>query len=75
MKVNHRLLRSRRKVCQYKVKLDLVDAPEYLLAAQKDTTRYRDPENLELYLCPSCGYLHIGHKIGSKDANPVHARS
>lgn len=57
--------RSRRKACKYKVKLELENAQAYLLAAQKDTRRYRDPENLELYLC-GCGYLHIGHKLGSK---------
>lgn len=65
MKVNHRLLRSRRKACKYKIKLDLENAQEYLLAAQKDTDRYKDPQNLELYICP-CGWLHIGHKLGTK---------
>ena len=67
MKINSRLLRSRRKACPYKVKLDLLNAQEYLLAAQKDTKRYPNhPEDLELYLCSNCNYLHIGHRLGSK---------
>lgn len=65
MKSNSRLMRSRRKACAYKVSLTMENAQEYLLAAQKDTVRYHDPENLELYICP-CGFLHIGHKLGSK---------
>jgi hypothetical protein len=73
MKVNSRRLRSQRRVCQHKVPLDLDNAQEYLLAAQKDTTRYKNPESLELYLCVACGYLHIGHEKGKKylKANPV----
>jgi hypothetical protein len=55
-------LRSHRKNCHRKLRLSLEEAPAYLLAAQKDTTRYHDPENLELYLCMNCQYLHIGHK-------------
>jgi len=65
MKVNSRLMRSRRRACQWKEKLDIADAQTYLLAAQKDTKRYRNPEDLELYMCP-CGWLHIGHRLGSK---------
>jgi hypothetical protein len=42
------------------------NAMEYLLAAQKDTNRYKNPEDLELYLC-TCGFLHIGHKRGTKE--------
>lgn len=60
-----RVLRSRLRTCRFKVKLDTENAQQYLLDAQKDTKKYHDPENLELYLCP-CGYLHIGHKIGSR---------
>jgi hypothetical protein len=71
--MNHSWRRSRRRACPHKVKLSLEGAPAYLLAAQKDTTRYTDPEHLELYLCTECGWLHIGHAKGSK-ANPVHAR-
>lgn len=66
VKINGRLLRSRRRACPYKVKLDLENAQEYLLAAQKDTTRYKNPEDLELYLCSECQFLHIGHRLGSK---------
>lgn len=66
MKVNSRLLRSRRKACPYKIKLDLENAQAYLLAAQKDTVRYHDSENLELYLCNNCNFLHIGHRLGSQ---------
>jgi hypothetical protein len=64
-----RKMRSRRRTCIHKVKLDLTEAPAYLLAAQKDTVKYQNPEDLELYLC-GCGWLHIGHKLGSK-TNPV----
>lgn len=63
-----KLLKSRARVCQYKVKLSLEEAPAYLLAAQKDTNRYKNPEDLELYLCSACQWLHIGHKLGSKKA-------
>lgn len=61
-------MRSRRRHCPYKEPLSMENAMDYLLAAQKDTIRYKDPENLELYMCP-CGFLHIGHKIGSKHAD------
>lgn len=61
-----RRLRSNRLTCPYKVKLNLEEAQEYLLAAQKDTTRYKNPEDLELYLCSCCQFLHVGHKPGSK---------
>lgn len=61
-----RKLKSNQAHCPYKEKLTLENAMPYLLAAQKDTKNYRDPENLELYLCRACGYLHIGHKLGSK---------
>lgn len=54
-------MRSRLRACRFKVKLDLTNAPEYLLKAQKDTTRYHKPEDLEIYQCP-CGWLHIGHR-------------
>lgn len=56
-----RVMRARLRSCRFKVDLDLTNAQEYLLAAQKDVGKYRDPENLELYQCP-CGWLHIGHK-------------
>lgn len=59
---NHRLLHSHRKSCPYKIKLDVNNAQEYLLAAQKDDKRYKNPEDLNLYLCGACGWLHIGHK-------------
>ncbi len=57
-----RRFRSQLRSCPWKVRLDPENAQEYLLAAQKDTNRYHDPELLELYLCAGCGYLHIGHK-------------
>jgi hypothetical protein len=64
--MNHRL-RSHRTVCPFKIKLDLVNAQEYLLAAQKDHKKYpKHPEDLEIYLCSCCSYLHIGHRLGSK---------
>jgi hypothetical protein len=66
IKLNYRRLRSRRRACAHKIKLSLEEAPAYLLAAQKDTTRYRNPEDLELYICTNCSWLHIGHKLGSK---------
>jgi hypothetical protein len=61
MKVNGRLIRGRLRVCKYKVRLELENAQAYLLAAQNDTVHYHNPATLELYLCPGCGYLHIGH--------------
>jgi hypothetical protein len=63
--MNARWRRSRRRACPFKVRLDTENAQAYLLAAQKDTTKYQNPEDLELYLC-GCGYLHIGHKKGTK---------
>lgn len=60
-KVNARVLRSHRIHCPYKVRLTMENAQEYLLAAQKDTKHYKNPENLELYVCTSCSFLHIGH--------------
>jgi hypothetical protein len=69
MKVNSRRIRSQRRSCQWKEKLSLEEAPEYLLAAQKDTKRYAHPEDLVFYLCTNCQYIHIGHKLGSKKAN------
>ena len=66
MKVNCRLLRSRKRVCRFKHPLTLEEAPAYLLAAQKDPTRYQNPEDLELYLCTECMLMHIGHKKGTK---------
>lgn len=59
----HRL-RSHKRTCPYKEKLDLTNGPEYLLAAQKDHQHYHDSDGLELYLCTACGYLHIGHRLG-----------
>jgi hypothetical protein len=69
MKVNSGRLRSQRRLCKYKVPLELDNAQDYLMAAQKDTNRYKNPEDLELYLCTACGYLHIGHKDGTKYRN------
>lgn len=63
--MSNRLVRSRLRACQFKEKLDLTNAQEYLLAAQKSPDRYRNPEALELYMCP-CGSLHIGHAKGTK---------
>lgn len=63
--MNSRRRRSMRRACPYKAKLDIENAQSYLLAAQKNPAHYRDPENLELYQC-ECGWLHIGHKLGSK---------
>ena len=65
MKPNHvssRIYRANLKACPYKIKLSMEDAPAYLLKAQKDPERYHDPENLELYVCAACSWLHIGHQ-------------
>lgn len=60
------LHRSHTRTCPYKIKLDVNNAQEYLLAAQHDASRYKNPEDLNLYLCTACGYLHIGHVLGTK---------
>ena len=62
IKVNSKLLRSHRRTCPYKHKLTMENAQEYLLAAQKDHRRYKNPEALELYICTCCEYLHVGHR-------------
>jgi hypothetical protein len=62
LKVNNKLRRSHRIHCPFKRKLELGDAQDYLLAAQKDHAHYKRPEDLELYICLECHYLHIGHR-------------
>lgn len=66
--MSKRRLKSQRRTCPFKRKLELEDAQQYLLAAQKDTQHYKDPENLELYVCTCCGFLHIGHNKESQKA-------
>lgn len=59
-------LRANRLHCPYKVKLDLTNAQDYLFAAQKNP-HYKNPEDLELYVCTACGWLHIGHQHNHKE--------
>lgn len=66
-----KLRRSNAFHCKWKEKLDESNAQEYLLAAQKAPDRYHRVDDLEVYKCAACPYLHIGHRHRKVEANPV----
>jgi len=63
----YQIYKRHKRLCRYKIAYAIeADAQEALVATQSRPDAYL-PEELRIYVCKCCGFMHIGHAPKWKD--------